>query len=67
MSPSSATGSSGAMELPSPATGAGTRANHPYYVLALLFLAYRFSFVDRQILSILPRPGRDEGPPRYRA
>ena len=63
MRPSSAPGPSGAMELPV----AGTRANHPYYVLALLFLAYTFSFVDRQILSILPRPGRDEGNPPHRA
>ena len=30
MSSSFARGPSGAMELPSPATGAGTRANHPY-------------------------------------
>ncbi len=56
MTSSSAPRPSGAIEMPSPAAGAATRGNHPYYVLALLFLAYTFSFVDRQILSILFEP-----------
>ena len=56
MTSSSAPRPSGVIELPAPAAGAATRGNHPYYVLALLFLAYTFSFVDRQILSILFEP-----------
>lgn len=35
-------------------------ANNPWFVLGLLFAAYMFSFVDRQILSILFEPIREE-------
>ena len=33
-----------------------SRNNNPHYVLVLLFMAYTFSFLDRQILSILFEP-----------
>lgn len=49
--------SAAAVEAPRAAASRGT---HPYYVLALLFLAYTFSFVDRQILSILFEPIKAE-------
>ena len=48
-----------AVQLPAAADTAA-RGNHPYYVLGLLFLAYTFSFVDRQILSILFEPIKAE-------
>ncbi|MYE12521.1 MAG: MFS transporter, partial [Gammaproteobacteria bacterium] len=49
--------SAAAVDAPGAAVARGT---HPYYVLALLFLAYTFSFVDRQILSILFEPIKAE-------
>ena len=45
---------------PPAAADTAARGNHPYYVLGLLFLAYTFSFVDRQILSILFEPIKAE-------
>lgn len=43
-----------------PRTSRMRRAAYPHYVLAMLFVAYVFNFVDRQIVSILAEPIRKD-------